>query len=812
MDWAFAYAGKSISDPAYRFGRVSINTIDTSHWFRLDGDFRINPATSTTFDYQDGTTDTTGLNNYKGLLFRGPSGFTGPQLSGSVNSFTLAPTTLITDTTRLGAYVFAGKHPDFSELYQSAFISGDVDGAWGSAALPSMMKFWVTDNKTLVPYNIVTMRQSGRVQFELYDQFNDTIPTSLLGHRDGDKAVTKHNVEGEGGDGKLIEWRGTTTSGGFHWTDKDSVGVAGTELRDTVATDDSIQPLDFVYLSEADQKWRIASNHIDSTLAWAMVIDTISSDTAIIQSIGKVVVSHTYDIGYSYSLDSATVQRGDTIPITEIDQWVFNVVDGSTLDLKLSSLSQLPDTNTYVTYQELVDTSAAIRSDIPTLPTDNVTGTLTTNFIPVANGINTLGDSPLQVNSGNIGLGVSPSSYDLQILGVSGFGNIASFTAQNLNTTGTDILIMDNTFNTGIEFRFRRGNGFNYVDIGGKVQDGINYPLQIGGNGPFSDWYTISSGGSGYGGRMEWENLGSVGNFMIMHGNPFAAGMTNAFAAPSLLAYTNNTVVVGNANAGGFQIKNSADFEVRSSGTAKLLLSAYANLSPAYVSYATQTGINEKWSMGMMADSDTSFLLTRDADLGTTNPVWFVNGNSLNIGLKTTSPTAVLDVNGTLRVRSLPDSVAVNNVRSDASGNLYKTPIASAKMYVLSSDPDTISITAATPDSLSETTAGTLNLFTHSNGRLTLGGNITRNIRIIGSMSITTDEITGNTITVWIYKNGSVVSQTEQEVSVSGSADKENISIVDSLSMVPGDYLQVFYDLGTTADLIVHNINLVLSE
>lgn len=183
--------------------------------------------------------------------------------------------------------------------------------------------------------------------------------------------------------------------------------------------------------------------------------------------------------------------------------------------------------------------------------------------------------------------------------------------------------------------------------------------------------------------------------------------------------------------------------------------------------------------------------------------------NDIFIG-SISSPTATLDVSGDARFRSLPDSAAINSVHTDVSGYVYESPISYAEMYILDTDPDTITLTAGTPDTIAETTAGKLLNYSHATGRLTYDGTINRTVRVVGSATVSAS-LAANAHLL-IYKNGTIVTGSKQSTEVDAADELEAISISCLVDITPGDYIQVYTDISTNGDVRVHNLNLSITD
>lgn len=185
------------------------------------------------------------------------------------------------------------------------------------------------------------------------------------------------------------------------------------------------------------------------------------------------------------------------------------------------------------------------------------------------------------------------------------------------------------------------------------------------------------------------------------------------------------------------------------------------------------------------------------------------------VGIKTNTPAATLDVNGDVRIRTLPDSVAAYIATADASGYIYRaTPadIVAAGYYAANGEyvaADTLTITSAIPVKLEGSTAGVLSNITHSSGRLTYTGSTTYTFGVDFSASI--DASAGAEVSFGIYKNGSLVSGSKQVHKITPG----EINVVSTgcfVSLAQNDYVEVFFDVDTSCDVYIRNSNLKIKK
>lgn len=219
QDWLWPTTDKTNLNPIYHIGKVSVFTQDTTHGLRVDSDFQFNPEGLTTFDYQN-LTDTTGT-NYRGLLYRAPGTFSGSSnLSGGSNNFTIAKNAVPADRDRLGVYAFGGKVTGVPDIFESAWMEAFAEGAWTGINRASGINFYVTNGTT--PYNIMTLEKGGRIELDVYNTFEDGVPTRLAGYNNTSRDITAHTIDGSSANGSLIG----RDADGLVWVNPDSISGA----------------------------------------------------------------------------------------------------------------------------------------------------------------------------------------------------------------------------------------------------------------------------------------------------------------------------------------------------------------------------------------------------------------------------------------------------------------------------------------------------------------------------------------------------------------------------------------------------------
>jgi hypothetical protein len=161
----------------------------------------------------------------------------------------------------------------------------------------------------------------------------------------------------------------------------------------------------------------------------------------------------------------------------------------------------------------------------------------------------------------------------------------------------------------------------------------------------------------------------------------------------------------------------------------------------------------------------------------------------------------------------IQDSTGIDLYYNDLAGKLsiINTNVVEAsyvEMYVTSSDPDTLVITAGTPEILDGATIGDNQNFSFlSGGRLLYGGTDTIQAQVVGSFSILCNS-NGRTVSGKVYKNAVAVESTEFEFYLANSNEKKAVPLSGILELTPGDTIDVRLDISNSATVIAVDYNL----
>lgn len=105
------------------------------------------------------------------------------------------------------------------------------------------------------------------------------------------------------------------------------------------------------------------------------------------------------------------------------------------------------------------------------------------------------------------------------------------------------------------------------------------------------------------------------------------------------------------------------------------------------------------------------------------------------------------------------------------------------------------------------TSAGDTNLFTHTTGRLTYNGILTKEFMVVTSMSLTS-AAANKKYTVYIAKNGTVLTKTGISRHVATTTDVGAASISGLVSLAENDYIEIFIENNTdTTNPTVEDLN-----
>jgi hypothetical protein len=113
---------------------------------------------------------------------------------------------------------------------------------------------------------------------------------------------------------------------------------------------------------------------------------------------------------------------------------------------------------------------------------------------------------------------------------------------------------------------------------------------------------------------------------------------------------------------------------------------------------------------------------------------------------------------------------------------------------------------------LNTTTTSTLSKgFTHTNNKITKLGESYGPIKIEGNLSISSGD--NNDIYVSIFKNGSIVSSSEQVLSTNNVGDTGSCSFSCLINLLDTDFIQVYVRNSTsTSNITLNRLSVILTE
>lgn len=133
------------------------------------------------------------------------------------------------------------------------------------------------------------------------------------------------------------------------------------------------------------------------------------------------------------------------------------------------------------------------------------------------------------------------------------------------------------------------------------------------------------------------------------------------------------------------------------------------------------------------------------------------------------------------------------------------------EMYIADSDPDTVTITSGTTIEFTDWTAGLLENFTYSSGRLTYTGTNTTTFSV--SVGLSMEFSVNNTILNFaIYKNGVELPSLKMYRKLGSGSDIGGSSRCGLVSLATNDYIELFSDSDTNGDMIVTTANVLVSK
>jgi hypothetical protein len=107
------------------------------------------------------------------------------------------------------------------------------------------------------------------------------------------------------------------------------------------------------------------------------------------------------------------------------------------------------------------------------------------------------------------------------------------------------------------------------------------------------------------------------------------------------------------------------------------------------------------------------------------------------------------------------------------------------------------------------TTANAINQkFTHTTNRLTFTGGLTRTFKVDSIASALSSN--GNILTVAIYKNGIIISESQSKAAIPGNNKIENLKSQAIVELTTNDYIEIYVSNDSPNDITVEQLNVII--
>jgi hypothetical protein len=333
-DWRFT-GTEDYESHAYRNGRTSIATTAATHGLRVDStfQFRVDGGTNI-FDWQDGT----GVSDIPGLVWRAEGGAEGGGafINGENNLILATLQEPVLNRQVLGSLVFSGQDPNSTgNVTPGAFIKAYADGNWTTSSNTTEMEFYITLDGETNSTSMLRLLKNDRVDLPTYFDKDDGLPTSIIG-RSALGHLTRHPITGTPTEGQVLK----AQSGALVWADdNDGAGQVNVDLnllRDTLTQTghgytQSQTPLPF-FVDQSTGDLLPAVNDFDSTTHVGFIIEVLNTNELVVAAGGvHFKAGHGYAVGKEYFTTGTAHTYATQAPASEINDWVWSVLDADRL-------------------------------------------------------------------------------------------------------------------------------------------------------------------------------------------------------------------------------------------------------------------------------------------------------------------------------------------------------------------------------------------------------------------------------------------------------------------------------------------------